>query len=150
MRSTRPKISERSIGSTVMPLFSSSFSLYRTVLNAAGRAPIAPMRMCFKPFTTRHTPANHWASLLNWGESGASVWSVVSEYGMPYCLRLLQRDILPQKLSRRSAMVMRPGRSGVAWISTGTSRSARRRVSATPRSSPKFGSVTTMPSIVSR
>ena len=27
--------------------------------------------------------------------------SVVSEYGMPYCLRLLHADIFPQKLSRR-------------------------------------------------
>ena len=32
--------------------------------------------------------------------------SVVSEYGMPYCRRLLQADILPQKLSRRNAMVI--------------------------------------------
>ena len=37
-------------------------------------------------------------------ESGASVCRVVSEYGMPYCVRLLQADILPQKLSRRYSM----------------------------------------------
>ena len=43
-----------------------------------------------------------------------------------------------------------PGVSGVACTSTGTSRSARRRVSAMARSSPKFGSVTMMPSISSR
>ena len=66
---------------------------------------------------------------------------------MPYCLRLLQADILPQKLSRRSAMVILPGVSGVAWISTGTFRSAIRSVSAMARSSPKLGSVTMMPSI---
>ncbi len=66
---------------------------------------------------------------------------------MPYCFRLLQIDILPQKLSRRKAMPILPGESGVAWISTGTRRSASRRVSARPRSSPKFGSVMMMPSI---
>ena len=45
---------------------------------------------------------------------------------------------------------MRPGVSGVACTSTGTSRPAMRRVSATPRSSPKLGSVTMTPSIESR
>ena len=49
-----------------------------------------------------------------------SVCSVVSEYGMPYCVRLLQADILPQKLSRRSRMVIFAGVSGVACTSTGT------------------------------
>ena len=39
---------------------------------------------------------------------------------MPYCFRLLQIDILPQKLSRRKAMDILPAWSGVAWISTGT------------------------------
>ena len=73
--------------------------------------------------------------------------SAVSEKGMPYCFRLLQTDILPQKLSRRKAMVILPASSGVAWISTGTCRSASRSVSARPRSSPKFGSVMMMPSI---
>src|ERR1039458_9373074 len=66
---------------------------------------------------------------------------------MPYCIRLLQALILPQKLSRRVAMVMASERSGVAWISTGTLSPERRRASATPRSSPKFGSVTIIPSI---
>ena len=69
---------------------------------------------------------------------------------MRYWLRLLQADILPQKLSRRSAMVMLPGVSGVACTSTGTFRPARRSVSAMARSSPKLGSVTMMPSISSR
>ena len=46
---------------------------------------------------------------------------------MPYCRRLLQADILPQKLSRRKAMVIFLGSSGVAWISTGTRRSASRK-----------------------
>lgn len=69
---------------------------------------------------------------------------------MPYCFRLLQVDILPQKLSRRSRMVMLPAVSGVAWTSTGTSSAAIRRVSAMARSSPKFGSVTMTPSIESR
>ena len=115
-----------------------------------GRAPIAPTRRLRKPLTTRQTPANHCRSLANSGESGLSVCSVVSEYGMPYCLRLLQADILPQKLSRRNAMVILLGSSGVAWISTGTCRSARRKASAMARSSPKFGRVTMMPSMRSR
>src|SRR6476646_6843428 len=38
---TRPMMSKRSTGSTAMPLASRIFSLYRTVLNAPGRAPIA-------------------------------------------------------------------------------------------------------------
>ena len=37
---------------------------------------------------------------------------------MLYCRRLLQADILPQKLSRRKAMVIFFGSSGVAWTST--------------------------------
>ena len=72
---------------------------------------------------------------------------VVSEYGMPYWLRLLQADILPQKLSRRSRMDIFEAVSGVAWMSTGTLRSAMRRVSAMARSSPKLGRVTMTPSI---
>jgi len=55
------------------------FSLYRTVLKAAGRAPIAPIRKLRKPFTTRHTAANHCRSFVNSGESGASVCSDVME-----------------------------------------------------------------------
>jgi hypothetical protein len=63
---------------------------------------------------------------------------------------LLQSDIFPQKLSRRSRMDICIGESGVACTSTGTPRSAIRSVSATPRSSPKFGSVTMTPSMTSR
>src|SRR5882762_7522244 len=47
-------------------------------------------------------------------------------------------------------MVIFLGSSGVAWIKTGTCRSARRNVSAMARSSPKFGRVTMIPSIRSR
>ena len=68
---------------------------------------------------------------------------------MPYCLRLLQMDILPQKESRRKAMDILLVESGVAWMRTGTFRFARRRASARPRSSPKFGRVMMMPSISS-
>ena len=64
----RPTISDRSIGSTEMPAASSSFSLKRTVLNAAGRAPIAPMRRPRSPFTTRQTPRNQSRSRANSGE----------------------------------------------------------------------------------
>ena len=69
---------------------------------------------------------------------------------MPYCIMLLHADILPQKLSRRVAMVIASERSGVACTSTGTFRPDSRIASTMPRSSPKFGSVTMMPSISSR
>ena len=111
---------------------------------------MAPTRRLRNPFTTRQTPANHCKSLANSGESGLSVCSVVIEYAIPYCRRLLHADIFPQKLSRREAMVIFLGSSGVAWISTGTCRFARRNVSAMARSSPKFGNVTITPSIRSR
>ena len=75
----RPTISERSIGSTEIPDASSSFSLNLTVLNAAGRAPIAPIRRRRSPFTTRQTPRNQSRSRANSGEDGDSVWRVVSE-----------------------------------------------------------------------
>src|SRR4030042_5657252 len=68
---------------------------------------------------------------------------------MPACLRLLQTLILPQKESRRSVIVILPEISGSAWIKIGTLSPQRLIVSATPLSSPKFGSVTIMPSIFS-
>src|SRR5437867_440521 len=68
---------------------------------------------------------------------------------MRYCRRLLQTDIFPQKLSRRSRMVILAPSSLKAWMSTGTSSLAQRNVLATARSSPKFGSVTSTPSISS-
>ena len=37
---------------------------------------------------------------------------------MPYCFRLLQADIFPQKLSRRCVMVISDAASGVACTST--------------------------------
>src|SRR6266700_3314187 len=79
MRAIRPRITERSMVSMEMPLASRIFSLYRTVLNAAGRAPIAPMRNRRKPFTTRHTPRNHSRSRRKMSDCGCSVWSVVNE-----------------------------------------------------------------------
>jgi hypothetical protein len=51
---------------------------------------------------------------------------------------LLHADILPQKLSRRNAMVILVGLSGVACTSTGTLSLARRNLSAMARSSPKI------------
>ncbi len=69
---------------------------------------------------------------------------------MSYCHRLLHTDILPQKLSRRSAAVILSASSGVAWTSTGTSSPDNRIAFATPRSSPKLGRVTSTPSISSR
>jgi hypothetical protein len=38
-----------------------------------GRAPMAPKRTFFKPFTMRQTPENHARSALNSAESGAYV-----------------------------------------------------------------------------
>src|SRR3989338_11624268 len=87
-----------------MPDASNSFSLYRTVLNAVGRAPSAPMRTLRRSRTTRHVAANRRISSRNDGASGATVWSEVIEYLIPYWVRLLQTDILPQKLSRRNAI----------------------------------------------
>ena len=66
---------------------------------------------------------------------------------MSYCRRLLQADILPQKLSRRSWIDIFFGSSGNACINTGTFSFASFSVSATPRSSPKLGRVTSTPSI---
>ena len=147
IRLMRPNTSLRSNVSTEIPLASRSFSLYRTVLNAVGRAPIAPIRKFRSPRTTRHTPANHSKSFANSGESGVSVCRVVSEYGMPYWRKLLHADIFPQKLSRRCVIAILPGVSGVACTSTGTPKRESRSVSAIARSSPKFGKVTTTPSI---
>ena len=107
------------------------------------------MRKLRSPFTTRHTPANHSRSFLNSGESGVMVCKVVNEYGIPNWRRLLQADIFPQKLSRRCVIAILPGVSGVACTSTGTFNLESRSVSATARSSPKFGSVTMTPSIKS-
>ena len=120
------------------------------MLKAAGRAPMEPMRRLRKPRTMRHTAENHARSLAKLSELGAEVWSDVMEYGMPYCIRLLQADIFPQKLSRRSEIFMSSVRSGVACTSTGTCSVEWRMASTMPRSSPKFGSVTMMPSISSR
>ena len=122
-----------------MPLRSSSFSLYRTVLNAAGRAPSAPKRALRRPATTRHVAMKSCRSSANSAPVGSTVWLRVSVNGMPYCLRLLQADIFPQNESRRSAMVIFPALSGNAWTSTGTFRSAQRRTLAMARSSPKLG-----------
>jgi len=64
---------------------------------------------------------------------------------MPYWRRLLHADILPQKLSRRKAMVIFWGSSG-CLNQHRTRRSASRKASAIARSSPKLGSVTMIPS----
>src|SRR5687767_4622096 len=69
---------------------------------------------------------------------------------MPYCQRLLQAEIFPQKLSRRPPIIILRVSSGYAWISTGRSSPAKRSVLAMARSSPKFGSVTMIPSRSSR
>src|SRR5579884_1949522 len=148
--SPSPSTSDKSTVSTVIPARSSSFSLNRTVLNAAGRAPITPTRSPFKPFTTRHVAANILKSSLNPSDPGHTVCSRVSVYRIPYCHRLLHTDIFPQKLSRRPPISIFPASSGYACTSTGTSSPLIRSAFATPRSSPKFGSVTTTPSISSR
>ena len=58
MLSALPNTSDRSMVLTLIPAPCSSFSLYRVVLNAFGRAPTAPMRARLNPRTTRHTPRN--------------------------------------------------------------------------------------------
>jgi len=96
----RPKISERSIGSMEMPAVSKMRSEKRTVLKAAGRAPMAPMRRFFRPLTMRQTAENHTRSALNSGEVKVSVCSVVSGVGECHTASdWLQALILPQKLS---------------------------------------------------
>ena len=149
-RSIRPNTSERSRVSTLMPACSSSFSLKRTVVKLAGRAPMRPIRARRSPRTTRQVAAKSLRSAWKEGRSGSDVCCVVSEKGMPYWRKLLQTLILPQKLSRRWSIVICAGSSGKACTSTGTSRSANLIALATARSSPKLGSVTRMPSIWSR
>ncbi len=150
MRSIQPASSLRSSVSTLMPLSSSSFSLKRTVLKAAGRAPSMPIRALRSPLTTRQVAVKLRRSDLKLALFGSTVCSAVSVYGMPYWDRLLQADILPQNESRRSLIVIRSDVSGKACTSTGTSRPDQRRVSAIGRSSPKLGSVSSMPSMSSR
>ena len=149
-RPARPKISERSTVSTEMPARSKSFSLKRTVMKFAGRAPIRPTRASRSPRVTRHVLTNLRRSARKLALFGSTVCRAVSEYLMPYWCRLLQTDILPQNESRRSAGVMWAASSEKAWTSTGTSRPDQRMVLAMARSSPKFGRVTRMPSISSR
>ncbi len=108
-----------------------------------------PILRFLRPFTMRQTAENHSRSALNSDDCTDSVCRVVSEYLMPYCIMLLQQLILPQKLSRRTAIVMLSERSGVACTSTGTLRPDKRIASTMPRSSPKLGRVTIMPSISS-
>ena len=145
-----PKMSDRSTVSTEMPASSSSFSEYLTVMNAAGLAPTWPKRAPFRPPTIRQILPNFLRSSRNSSDSGLVVCFRVSVKGIPYWVRLLQTLIFPQKLSRLRGRSIAPTSSGNAWTRTGTSRSASRIVSATPLSSPKFGRVIRMPSMVSR
>ena len=143
-------ISDRSTGTTVMPDACSSFSLKRTVWNAAGRVPICPIRAPRMPRTTRQIRANRSRSAANPGLSTAQVCSAVSVHGMPYWYRLLQTDTLPQKASRRCSTSTLSRSSSKACTSTGTRSSAASRVCTMPSSSPKFGRLTMIPSIRAR
>jgi len=62
-----PKTSERSMVLTEIPEASRSFSLYRVVLKAFGRAPTAPIRTRERPRTTRQTARNCSRSRRNRG-----------------------------------------------------------------------------------
>src|SRR5579883_2307892 len=53
-----------------------------------------------RPLTMRHVAANILKSFRNESAFGATVCWLVSVKRMPYCQRLLQTEILPQKLSR--------------------------------------------------
>src|SRR5436189_4530766 len=64
------------------------------------------MRRFFSALTTRHVTRKSARSLRNESVSGSHVCNRVSVKGRSYWHRLLHTDILPQKLSRRSAMVM--------------------------------------------
>ncbi len=61
----------------------------------------------------------------------------------------MHTEILPQNESLLRPIWKRAGSSGLAWMRTGTSSFDILMVSATPRSSPKFGRVTITPSILS-
>ena len=74
-----PMTEERSAVTTETPARSRIFSLNRTVLNAAGRAPRAPSRARRRPRTTRHTAANHSRSARNSGAARPTVCRRVSE-----------------------------------------------------------------------
>src|SRR6266568_2948850 len=106
------RTSERSRVSTEMPACSISFSLKRTVLNAAGRAPRTPTRAFLSPLTIRQVAAKASRSARKESDFGATVCWEVSENLAPYCQRLLQTEILPQKLSRRPPISIFPGSSG--------------------------------------
>ena len=111
-RPMRPRTSERSRVSTEMPACSISFSLKRTVLNAAGRAPRTPTRAFLSPLTIRQVAAKASRSARKESDLGATVCWEVSENLVPYCQRLLHAEIFPQKLSRRPPMSIFPGSSG--------------------------------------
>ena len=83
-------------------------------LNAAGRAPRAPMRAFLRPLTIRQVAANDRKSALKASESGATQCCSVSVNLIPYCQRLLVTEIFPQKLSRRLPISILPASSGVA------------------------------------
>ncbi len=69
--------SDRSIVLTLIPDSWRSFSLYRVVLKAFGRAPMAPILAFRRPFTTRQTPRNFVNSSRNAGEFTCTVWRSV-------------------------------------------------------------------------
>ena len=75
---------------------------------------------------------------------------LVNEYLIPYCQRLLQAEILPQKLSRRAPISIFEGSSGKACKRTGTSRLANLRVLAMAHSLEVGEGYTKTPSIWSR
>ena len=121
MRMMRPKISERSMGSTVMPLASSSLLAVADGVERRGtRADGADAQAAESAYHAADggEPCQVLGELSPSRELRCAAWSASRECrtASGYCRRV----ILPQKLSRRSAMVIRPGVSGVACTSTGT------------------------------
>ena len=151
--SMRPKISDRSIGSTAMPLrLQHLLAVADRVERRRPRADRAHAQACAvrsprgRPPRTTPDPV---AKLRRSGSLRVQRGERIRESGT--AVRLLQALILPQKLSRRSAIshLARRVRSRLDQHrerSTPPAAASRRRVV----SSPKFGSVTMMPSILPR
>ena len=137
--------------SVEMPARSKSFSLKRTVMKLAGRAPIRPTRAPFSPATTWQVATKSRRSCRNCGLFG--ILGVVGGQAVLEAV-LLQvvagRHLAAERVAAvldASSCRLRRGRRG-----RGSARRARTSAStlAMARSSPKFGSVTSTPMISSR
>jgi hypothetical protein len=75
---------------------------------------MTPTRSLRSRLTNRHVAANECSSRLKGSASGCTVCCPVRVKRMPYCQRLLQTEIVPQKLSLQLSISILPGSSGNA------------------------------------